>query len=169
MVLTTTSLAVIGSAVIGPAHVWPADLHRPFAWDNEVTMEHALFQMVAVIGAVGVAGMMIFQILLALGSPLGHAAFGGEHRVLPVKMRCASAASAVIFLVAFFVILARGGLVWAPSRSSLLAEVGIWVLVVLFGLSTLANFSSRSRWERRIMAPVALVLTVCCLTVALHS
>jgi hypothetical protein len=132
-------------------------------------VKHALFQTVAVIGAIGVAGMMIFQILLAAGLPLGHAAFGGEHRVLPAKMRLASAASAVVFFVAFFVILARSGLVWAASRSSLLVEVGIWVLVVLFGVSTLANFSSRSRWERRIMAPVALVLTVCCLTVAVHS
>ncbi len=131
-------------------------------------MNSSTFQWVAGVGATLIVGMTLFQLMLAAGWPLGRAAFGGEHRVLPVKLRVASAASVLVFAAAFCVILARGGLWGAGSRSSLLVLVGIWVLVVLFGLSTLANVASRSHAERWIMAPIALLLTICCLAVALH-
>jgi hypothetical protein len=132
-------------------------------------MNHSLVQWVAVVGAVGIAGMFIFQILLAAGLPLGSAAFGGKNEVLPPKLRYASAISAFVFAAAFFIILAHGGLLGGGSQSSSLVRVGIWVLVTIFGVSILANISSRSRWERLIMAPVGLVLTVCCVIVALAA
>jgi hypothetical protein len=125
-------------------------------------------QWVAVAAAVGVASLSIFQILLASGLPLGHAAFGGEYRVLPKKLRYVSALSAAIFLVAFYVILTRGGLLGRGRQESSPIRVGIWVLVAIFSVSALANVASRSRWERRLMAPVALVLALCCVEVALH-
>jgi hypothetical protein len=121
----------------------------------------------ALIAAVLVAALSIFQMLLAAGAPLGRAAFGGEKPVLSKKLRVASAASAVVFVAACYVILARSGLLGGTSRSSTLIRVGIWVLVAMFGLSTFANVASRSHWERRVMAPVALVLVACCLTIAL--
>lgn len=130
-------------------------------------MNHSLVQWVAVVGSVGIFGILIFQVLLAAGLPLGAAAFGGKYEVLPAKLRFASAISALIFAGAFYIILARGGLIGGGSQSSSLVHVGIWVLVAIFGVSTLANISSRSRWERFVMAPVGLLLTVCCLIVAL--
>ncbi|HXC19655.1 MAG TPA: hypothetical protein VNT80_07075 [Acidimicrobiales bacterium] len=130
-------------------------------------MNQSLTHGLAVVGAIGFAGLSIFQISLAAGLPFGRAAFGGANRVLPTKLRLASGASAAVFLAALYVILARGDVLGSVGHSSWVARAGIWVLVVIFGLSTLANFFSRSRWERRIMAPVALVLTVCCLLVAL--
>ncbi|MGC1419373.1 MAG: hypothetical protein WA786_04550 [Acidimicrobiales bacterium] len=131
-------------------------------------MDHSTFQWLAVVGATLIGGMMLLQILLAAGLPLGHAAFGGEHRVLPIRLRVASAVSVLVFAAAFCVILARVGLFGMGSRKSLLVQVGTWVLVVLFGLSTLANVASRSHWERRVMAPVALLLTICFVAVALR-
>jgi hypothetical protein len=130
-------------------------------------MNDSLTQSFAIVGAIGIVGMSIFQILLATGMPLGHAAFGGENRVLPKKLRLVSAISALIFFAALYVVLARGGLLGRGSHSSYAARVGIWVLVAIFGLSTLANVASRSRWERRIMAPVGVVLAICCVIVAL--
>ena len=111
--------------------------------------------------------MLVFQILLVAGLPLGSAAFGGKYEVLPPKLRYASAISAFIFAAAFYIILAHAGLLGGGSQSSSLVRVGIWMLVTIFGVSTLANIFSRSRWERLIMAPVGLVLTVCCVIVAL--
>jgi hypothetical protein len=131
-------------------------------------MNHSLTQWVAVVGAIVIAGMSIFQILLATGMPLGHAAFGGENRVLSRKLRLASAVSVMFFFAAFYIILARGGLLGGLSHSSSVARIGIWVLLVTFGVSALANVASRSPWERRLMAPVGLVLALCCLTVALN-
>jgi hypothetical protein len=88
--------------------------------------------------------MATFQILLALGLPLGHAAFGGAEAVLPAKLRAASAMSALIFLAAFYVVLARAGFLGAASKSSP-DRIGIWVLAAIFVLSTVANAASRSR------------------------
>jgi hypothetical protein len=112
--------------------------------------------------------MATFQILLALGLPLGHAAFGGAEAVLPAKLRAASAMSALIFLAAFYVVLARAGFLGAASKSSP-ARIGIWVLAAIFVLSTVANAASRSRWERFLMAPIGLALTACCVGLAFTS
>jgi hypothetical protein len=72
-----------------------------------------------------------------------------------------------ILVAALYIILARGGLFGKASQSSHVARFGIWVLVVIFSVSTLANIASRSRWERLVMAPVGLVLAVGCVIVAL--
>jgi hypothetical protein len=112
--------------------------------------------------------MAAFQVLLALGFPLGHAAFGGRDAVLPARLRIASAMSAAIFCAACYIVLARGGLLGA-GRESTPARIGIWVFAAIFGLSTLANIASRNRWERLLMAPVACVLTASFVVVALTS
>jgi len=112
--------------------------------------------------------MGTFQILLALGLPLGHAAFGGTESVLPAKLRAASVISALLFFTAFYVVLARGGL-FGLAGASTPVRIAIWVFAVIFGVSTLANIASRSRWERFLMAPVGLVLTACCVAVALGA
>jgi hypothetical protein len=47
-------------------------------------------------------------------------------------------------------------------------EEMIWVLTAYFGIGVLANAASRSRPERLVMTPVALVLALCCLVIALE-
>jgi len=86
--------------------------------------------------------------------------------VSPPRLRYASSISAFIFAVAFYINLDHGDLCGGGSQSSLV-RVGMWMLVTFFGVSTLANIFSRSRWERLIMARVGLVLTVYCVIVAL--
>jgi hypothetical protein len=122
----------------------------------------------ALVAAAGVAGMAIFQVLLALGLPLGHAAFGGTETVLRAKLRAASVISALVFFAAFYVVLARGGRFGVAGESTPV-RIAIWVFAAIFGVSTLANIASRSRWERFLMAPVGLVLTACCVAVALGA
>ena len=110
--------------------------------------------------------MATFQILLAMGVPLGHAAFGGMNAVLPARLRVASVISSTLFVAAVYVVLARGGLFGGASGFGPV-RITIWVFAAIFGVSTLANIASRSRWERFLMAPVGLVLTACCVAVAL--
>ncbi len=114
--------------------------------------------------------MAVFQILLAMGSPLGHAAFGGTHAVLPIRLRAASVISALLFVAAFYVVLARAGVI-GLERESPPVRISIWVFTAILGISTLANanVASRSRWERFLMAPAGLGLTLCCLAVALGA
>ena len=123
--------------------------------------------LAAFVACLLVVALVIFQILLAVGRPLGRAAFGGRFLVLPKQLRFASGVSALLFVAALYFILARAGK-FGSVRNSSTIHIGIWILVGVFALSTIANAASSSRWERRCMAPIALVLTTCTLVVALH-
>lgn len=120
----------------------------------------------AAIGFLGVAG---FQVALALGAPWGQAAWGGTHPGrLPRRLRIASAFSAGFWLLAAAIVLERAGSTLVDLPESL-ARWGTWALVVLLAAGALMNLASRSRLERRIWTPVALVLLVLCLVVALSD
>lgn len=119
----------------------------------------------ALLAALVLGGVVIFQLLLAAGLPLGRAAWGGSHRVLPVKLRVGSAASVLVLGGAAWAILARAGLV-APGPTGALVRGATWVYAALFALNTLGNLASRSPTERWIMAPVTVVLAGCFVWVA---
>jgi hypothetical protein len=121
---------------------------------------------VTLVASIGIISLAVFQMLLAAGLPYGAAAFGGTNTVLPSRLRLASAISAVLFWVALYVALAEGGLFGASGRSTFV-RITVWIFVAIFGLSGIANIASRSRWERNLMAPVALVLATCFAVLAL--
>jgi hypothetical protein len=104
-------------------------------------------------------------VLLALGVPLGSAAWGGAHDRLPAGLRAAGALSAGVLLIAAFVVLGEAGYWSGPSA---LLRWGTWALVALLAFSALGNFASASRWERILLGPIALSVSVLCLIVALH-
>jgi len=107
-----------------------------------------------------------FQAALALGAPLGKAAWSGKHQgVLPPRLRVASGVAAlVIYPLLIVLVLAAGGLIGWPWSSGA-ARIVMWVLAGLFTLGTVANAASRSPAER-IWAPVSLGVAVCCALVA---
>jgi hypothetical protein len=120
-------------------------------------------------GAVAAFGFVLvasFQAALAMGAPWGRAAWGGAHRRLPPGLRIASALAVVLWLVAALVVVARVGYDWSPVPAGT-ARWGIWVLFGLLVLGTLMNLASGSRVERMIQTPVAAVLAILCLLVAL--
>jgi len=119
-------------------------------------------EVAALIAVVLLVIIGLFQMALALGAPWGSAAWGGGFgAVLPARMRVASGvAGIVIYPLAVVYVLASSELVdadWLPGAGS----VAMWILVVFFGIGSLANFASRSRIER-IWGPVSLVIAVCC-------
>ena len=119
----------------------------------------------AVVACALLAGLAVFQVAVAAGAPLGHLAWGGKHRVLPTGLRIASAISVLLYA-------GIASLIWWAADSASEAgdpsnSVAIWVLTAYFGIGILMNAASRSRPERFVMTPVVLVLTVCCLVIAL--
>jgi hypothetical protein len=124
--------------------------------------------LASVLAASVLSLVAIFQILLAIGLPFGRAAWGGTHGVLPPGLRIASALSSLLLALATWIVLARTGLVTTPWPSSVI-RVGTWVVFSFLALNTVSNIASKSRIERTVMTPVALVCSACLLFVALSS
>ena len=124
--------------------------------------------LASILAAFVLSFVVIYQILLASGLPLGQAAWGGTHHVLPPRLRFASAVSSLLLGLAVWIVLARTGVVkipWQPSA----VRVGTWVIFCFLTLNTVSNLVSKSPIERKVMAPVALVCSICFLVVALSS
>jgi len=119
----------------------------------------------ASLAAAGFVAIAAFQLALALGAPLGRAAYGGRNAVLSPSLRRASAAAVLIWLLAAVVILGRGAVVTLPL-SDAIVDVGAWVLVVLSVLGTIVNLASSSPWERFGWAPLSAALAILALLVA---
>lgn len=121
--------------------------------------------LVALTGVAVLGCLAVFQVLLVAGAPLGRFAWGGQNDVLPPALRIGSAVSVVLYAgFALLMLQAAGGVRVLPEG---LAGVAIWVLTGYFALGVGMNAVSRSRPERLLMTPVAVVLTALCLVLAL--
>ena len=119
----------------------------------------------AVAAAAGFLGIAAFQAALALGAPVGRAAWGGTHVQLPMALRIASAVAVGVWALAALIVLGRAGFQLLPLPPAFLRR-GTWTLVGVSVLAALVNLASPSGWERFGWGPVALVLAVLCLAVA---
>lgn len=117
-----------------------------------------MIEVAAVVVCVVLAGLAVFQLALVAGAPLGRFAWGGGQVVLSPAFRVGSAVSVVAYAVI-------GWLVWRAVGQP--GDRWIWVLTAYFALGVAMNAASRSRPERVVMTPVALLLAVGCLVVAL--
>jgi hypothetical protein len=114
-------------------------------------------EIVALAVAIGCLGIAVFQVALAAGAPLGGAAWGGAHERLPRNLRVASAAAAAVWVLAALIVLAAAGFEASPIPAAI-ADWATWVLAAFLLVGAVMNLLSRSRLERIIWGPVALVL-----------
>lgn len=122
-------------------------------------------QFAAVVAAVLLGAVALFQASLAFGAPLGRAAWGGQHPgVLPTRLRVASGVASVVIYpgIAAIVLNAAAIIVveWLPAGAGIM-----WLLAGLFTLGAVANLASRSQPER-VWAPVSTAIAICCAVVA---
>ncbi|KDA06785.1 membrane protein [Microbacterium sp. CH12i] len=111
------------------------------------------------------AALTALQVLVALGLPLGHFVWGGQHKVLPTRLRIGSVVSVVLYVAIAAVLLSRAGVI--PGGDSAFVLVATWVLFGYFALGILMNAISRSRLERFTMTPVTIALAAATLIIAL--
>lgn len=104
------------------------------------------------------AGLALMQILLIGGLPLGNYGWGGQHRVLPPRLRVAAAVAILLYAGFAILVLSRTGIL--PGRGTSLVMVTTWVLFAYCAVSILPNAISRSRQERIVQTPVSVLLTV---------
>jgi hypothetical protein len=104
------------------------------------------------------AALAVFQLVLIFGAPLGRFAWGGQHRVLPARLRIGSAVSILVYALIDVIAWDRVGAIEVfPEPFS---AVAMWVIFAYFVLGILMNAISRSKPERYVMVPVSIVLAV---------
>lgn len=112
-------------------------------------------------------GLSIFQILLISGLPLGKYAWGGYHEVLPKKLRIASGTSILIYFIFGIIILFAANILNTGSYGWLI-NILKWILVAYFALGVFMNGISQSKKEKLVMTPIAAILFICSLVIALQ-
>jgi hypothetical protein len=110
--------------------------------------------------------MSIFQLLLAVGLPLGQLAYGGKYEKLPNNLRIMSLSAIAIFVYEILVILERVGFI-SIFNNTIIIIISLWIIAFYLAFNTVLNAISRSKWEKLIMTPISLTLTVCCFIVAI--
>ncbi|NWL11468.1 hypothetical protein DM793_09165 [Paenarthrobacter nitroguajacolicus] len=123
-------------------------------------------QLWAILACTILGCLAVFQAALAAGAPLGRFAWGGQHDVLPRKLRVGSVVSIVLYVLFGYTALAKAGLV-PVLVSETFTDIFMWVLTAYFILGVAMNAISRSKPERFVMTPVALVLAVLFLLLSL--
>jgi hypothetical protein len=126
-----------------------------------------LDQLSAILACAILAGLTIFQGALIAGAPLGRMAWGGQHKVLPARLRIGSAVSIALYVLFAYAALAKAGPV-PPLISETFTSIAMWVLTAYFALGVVMNGISRSKPERLIMTPTTLVLAALYLVLSLH-
>lgn len=113
-------------------------------------------------------GVIVFQIALAAGLPWGKFAMGGAFPgQFPPEMRVAAVVQAVILALLSLVVLARAGITlpkWSHTSRWL-----IWVVAAFSTISLILNTITPSAGERAIWAPVALIMLICSVIVAVSK
>jgi hypothetical protein len=120
----------------------------------------------AVVYALATAVVVLFQLGVAAGKAWGEYTMGGRYPGrLPPVMRVAAVVQAVVLGVLALVVLDAAGLLALDGTDDI--EWLPFVPVVVAALSVVLNASSRSEPERRTWTPVAIVLLVSSLAVAM--
>jgi hypothetical protein len=117
-----------------------------------------LTKIAAVIGTMLTVLLVIFQVLLSMGYPIGDYAWGGNHKILPKKLRIASGVSAVMLLPA---IVSLPALEFSSSMPVTMSLYVVLTFTVLFLLSFIGNMASSNPKEKVIMIPASLALFLC--------
>jgi hypothetical protein len=109
--------------------------------------------------------IMILQIALALGAPLGEYTLGGQYKgKLPKKLRIAAIFQIVILALFVMIVTSRATIAFDFMFS--FSKIAIWFVCAFFVLGTLMNFSSKSPKEKWTMGPLNVIALISVLLVA---
>lgn len=125
-----------------------------------------MINLLALVSVCILALLAIFQVALSLGAPLGRFAWGGQHRILPMRLRIGSVISIFIYTIIAILILSKAQIMHLQLVDTVV-NIGSWIIAGYFTLGVIMNGISRSKAERNLMTPVALALSATTLIVAL--
>lgn len=98
----------------------------------------------SVLALVIVLGLTVFQIALICGAPLGHYAWGGQHRVLPTRLRVSSIASVVLYVIFALTIASKAGFI-TGLLSVQTVTIALYIFAAYFTVGIALNALSKSK------------------------
>lgn len=116
--------------------------------------------MYSIIGAILFSILVIMTVLVACGLPLGEFTMGGQHKVLPKKLRIMAIFSVFVQLFALIIVLQGGGHLGLWFSPAITKDICIFFAIYL-SLNTVMNFLSKSKKERYVMTPLSLIAAIC--------
>ena len=116
--------------------------------------------MLSILGAVLFGVIAIMTVLVACGLPLGEFTMGGQHKILPKKLRVVAVISVAIQIFAMIIILQAGGFIplWLPFK---VTKYICFFFAAYLSLNTIMNMISKSRKEKYVMTPLSLIAGIC--------
>ena len=116
--------------------------------------------MFSILGAVLFGVIVTMTVLVACGLPLGEFTMGGQHKILPKKLRVAAVISVAIQVFAMVIILQAGGFISMWLSFKVTKYICFFFLIYL-SLNTIMNMISKSRKEKYVMTPLSLIAGIC--------
>lgn len=111
-------------------------------------------------------GIMILQVALALGAPLGDYTLGGQYPgKLPNKLRIAALVQMLILAFFTAIVISRAGI--GLNGLFGFSKIAIWFVFAFFILGTFVNFSSKSPKEKWVTGPLNVIALLSVLWVAI--
>jgi len=155
-----SSVISSGKHLTGQGSAQPVPGHRLRANIQGMTPGRAAWIFAGLVAVVAA-----FQLALAFGAPWGRFAMGGSHPgTYPPELRLAAVAQMTVLLLFAVLILSRAGVVLPAWRR--VSRWLSWLVVGIMAASLALNLATPSPAERLIWAPVALVLLLTSLRVA---
>jgi len=116
--------------------------------------------MLSILGAVLFGIIAIMTVLVACGLPLGEFTMGGQHKILPKKLRVAAVISVAIQIFAMIIILQAEGFIslWLSFK---VTKYICFFFAAYLSLNTIMNMISKSRKEKYVMTPLSLIVGIC--------
>lgn len=118
--------------------------------------------MLAIIGAVSFLIVIVMSFLLICGVPLGEFTMGGQLLDnVPKKIRIVIAVSQLIVQLFFLVVVLQCGGIIPLWFSEKVTKIICIVMAVYLSLNTVMNLFSKSKKEKLVMTPLALISAIC--------
>ena len=112
------------------------------------------------IGSVAFLLPVILYVLLVLGFPYGEFAMGGQHKVMPKRMRVVCAISIFVQVFAILTLLQTGNVIFIGLPQGISKGL-CYFFAIFITLNTIANAVSKSKKEKIVITPFSLVVTIC--------
>lgn len=116
-----------------------------------------MHNITSILCAIITFGMALLQLSLTLGAPFGEYALGGQHRVLPKKMRSISSAYTLIFTFIGLSYLQIGNVISIGLNPNVL-NVIIILNTLFLAYAIIGNgFLTKSKKEKYVMTPISII------------